>query len=398
MRQRVKPWTRWRGGLLVPSQVGTGFVEAGSTQNVAGSGAFLAEIAASFNGSGNVGHAGTTITITGSSFGTKSTVAPHFHQPFIDTEEGDNYLAIGFDRTVTNGQGNHATANRCRMEADDGPFPGSGYFRQTVPEFTSIGEWFTHFSKDLPSGGVEGCYINYWYRVTRVSGSDSSFNQYKGPRVGCSTSTDPGQQYSGSPKYASQWSVSTLSSAGSNRYKTNPGAEYDSGSGLQQDQDFSKPAVGFIDGQWHNMITYYRLNAVGSSNGIQRIWAEGNEYFHITNRNIRSNNNQRFRFAQPNPGLANDYGNVGNAWTVDWARMHIDVVADSEEYCAVALLGNASSWSSVTKTMPLRVTSWSDTEIVASTDGLTIPEEFTHAYVETTSGSRNSTGLSFSVS
>jgi hypothetical protein len=52
MRQRVKPWTRWRGGLLVPSQVGTGFVEADSAQDVSGSGAFLAEIIASASGLG----------------------------------------------------------------------------------------------------------------------------------------------------------------------------------------------------------------------------------------------------------------------------------------------------------------------------------------------------------
>lgn len=57
MRQRVKPWTRWHGGILVPSMSGVGLVESGGGEP------------------GDLVH-GEEFVIRGSNFGSKSPVAP----------------------------------------------------------------------------------------------------------------------------------------------------------------------------------------------------------------------------------------------------------------------------------------------------------------------------------
>lgn len=342
------------------------------------------------------GGSGDTVTINGSGFGSKTTVAPFFFQPFTTTTQADDYLAAGWDFIISNGQGS-SSLNFVNMDAD-GPFSGMGYWRQDVPlnEEAIQVEWFPHIGK-LISGGALGVYTSYYVRIQRIAGVGGDFCQLKGPRVGCSTDSDPVIQYNTAPRYASQYSVSTLVGAGAERNRTRPGAEYDSGGGLIQTTNETDPSQALTDGNWNHIEVYHRLNAVGSSDGIQVVRLNGFTFHHITDRNIRSSSDQRLRFIQPTPGLANDYGDPGNQWICDIGAVLIDTIDDAEQYYAAVWLGNASTRAACTKKLMLSASSWSDTQIVASA-GISVPAEFTHAYVDTTTGDWNDNGLSFDLS
>jgi len=123
---------------------------------------------------------GTTMTVAGTGFGTKSTPAP-LVKVFMDaSSQGGNYVNAGFDFISSN----WATSPDNYVDLSNG-IGGGGNWYTHIPGAGA----FNHFGNYI-SAGHDEIYLSCWCKFTKVGtgGTVVSGGQIKGPRVGYSTS------------------------------------------------------------------------------------------------------------------------------------------------------------------------------------------------------------------
>lgn len=324
---------------------------------------------------------GTTMTISGTGFGTKAGPSPFKFQPFTATTQGQNYAAAGFDFV---GGDNYGDANNY-VDMADGVGGGSWLHITPPPGDNS----FSHFGHLLP--GVDQIYVSYWIKITRTAAIDpvGGGAQLKGTRVGTRTGTsDPvGQMYNINPKWA--WSIFTPIEDGST---AGPTAQTVAGSGTtasEGSQDASadgNPLISIINGEWHYHEIYYRINTAGASDGVQHVHFDGIQYHTLTDRAGRTLSSNHWDYVQYSPGLSDGFDR--SEWEARFSRIYTDTTH------ARAFLGNNASLASVTGRFLLPPTAWSATSISVSNVS-NVPSGYNWAYVCDSNNSCNSSGYAF---
>lgn len=323
------------------------------------------------------------MTVNGSGFGSRSTLAP-IKTAFMETNTtGDIYSQAGFDFISLNWDPPNTNA---AVDMSDGKAGGS--FRINATQGGQ--EPFYHFGHSVPTG-VREIFGAHWAKYDKVGSSGGGgLSQIKGFRATPSTNYgDPNVGYSGSPNFAwSAWPSTTGNGSGGwpeGRYHNNGGTEFLTG-GQQAE------AFGIFDANWHYFENYYKFNTGGVGDGVAIVYVDNVLAYSATNLNVSTTSASEFRQVQYNPGLANGFANiVTDVWHsrcyLDRTRQHV-------------ALGNASTAAACTGFIPLGLShadaSWSDTQIIADAP-LSIPSGYDWAYVMSTSGTRNSSGLSYTV-
>tara|TARA_R110000868_G_scaffold31345_2_gene115063 strand:+ start:570 stop:1625 length:1056 start_codon:yes stop_codon:yes gene_type:complete len=332
-----------------------------------------------------------TVTIDGTGFGTKSTVAPFFYPDWTGLAQGDNWADAGWD-VMGGTRGNNVTYSQIRTDVT---LYGSPVWRTRVEP--GVGETFTHFGKNLSAAnGVTVMYLRRGDYISNTGGS-SGDGQIKSTRIGYSGFTgsgDGGDQYGtrdgqfGSSHFIGNGAIGT--SDGS--YISEHYWDADVGGGGEQtiltDEEgvTSWPPAG--DGNWH---WYYDYVEMGTSQGASNAkhYLRVDDVWMVQRSNLPVYNSGGFTYVQPTPGYANAFADNGTTWNWFHAFVYIDTSR------AFAALGNASTFAACTRLIPLNLATWSDTRVTGDLNGLSVPSGFDWAYVMTESGSINSSGLSY---
>lgn len=314
------------------------------------------------------------MTITGTGFGTKATAAPFKFQPFVDTEEGDDYADAGFDIMYGGSELNH-------VDMSDGI--GGGSWLYTSPGGGE--ETFTYFGHTLED--VDEIFVSHWVRIRRMTvptqGGDDG--QYKGVRAGIRTGSDPSaNMYILNPKY----SFSTYSDVEDTDSLSGPDAyTYNAPTGLINtyfpEGNYNVP---LISNTWQYCEVHYKFNDLGQANGIQRIRFNGTQHVDLTNMQPRTDAGEFIGYVQYCPSLA---GSLAYAeFEARFSRIYLDTTP------ARAFLGNASTLAACTGRFMISPSAWSSTEITAGSASL-IPYGYDWLYVVNADGEYNSSGFEY---
>jgi hypothetical protein len=328
---------------------------------------------------------GSTITISGSSFGTKSTAAPHKFQPFTTTTQGQEWDDVGFDFFATGASGDTpGNTNECDMT--DGV--GGGSWMHGKPDNNS--ESFTHFGHNLPAAN-NALYVSYWVKITRIGTPTipGGFWQYKGIRSGPRRGSDPiadmyqGPIYFNFSHYTPNDPLDALS--GPTAYT---GCGEGCGTTTYPDPPGSISDVQFINGEWHFCEIYYQMDDFGMANGLMQVRFDGTQHHNLTGLTIKTAPTDYLGYVQYNPGFAHDEDLAGAVWEGRYSRIYTDITRSR------VFLGNASSLASCTGRFLLPPSAWSTTAITV-TNATSIPSGYNWVYVSDSNGQINATGYAY---
>ncbi len=315
---------------------------------------------------------GSTVTVSGSGFGTKSTAAPFFFQPFTGFSGGETPTAAGFDSWINRGgeavymaDGVGGGSLRCDPVAASNAFP--------------------HIGKYLPAS-VSELLVAFYFKLY---GSPASSNQMKFCRAG-TPGGDPHLDYASTDAkiFPSIWVYSGPQIGGNSvqaQWFQSGGAiqSYytdESGGGSSGIPLGSQPSVDA--GQWVFAEVRYRYNDVGSANGLLRIDLNGFRWHERPAIQPRTSAGQYMGFIQPIPSI--------DEALFDYAisRVYIDTGSQS---VAQVFLSDSSTASGVTKKFLLPASAWSDSSITVG-NAASIPSGYDYLYVVNPSGQINSAG------
>jgi hypothetical protein len=315
--------------------------------------------------------AGSTITISGGNFGTKTTPAPTFFQPFTGLANGATPTAAGFDswvnrggEAVTNADGVGGGSLRCNPVTANNAFP--------------------HIGRYLPAN-VSELRVSFYFKVYGPSSNQMKFCR-AGTRGG-----DPVADYgsSDSKMYPSFWlyngslggnSVQALwrTSGGTiSSYYTEDAGSGSSGVPLSSQPDVSVQSWVFAD-------VVYRYNDVGSANGLCRIDINGFSWQNRPAMQVRTSASQYLQFIQPIPSIDE------SPYDYAMSRVYIDTGAQS---VAMVFLSNSATYAGVTQRFILPASAWSATGITVSSAS-SVPTGYRYLYVVSPSGEFNASGYS----
>lgn len=280
---------------------------------------------------------GSGVTLTGSGFGTKSTVAPVAFDRFEDNAVDDTVAQTNLEVMAS-----HDALN-CRV-AGDHAHAGSKALRMVYPETSTVN--FPRVGHSLP--GSLDVYLGHWVRWEVAVGTAGT-GVFKWMRSGCNAS------YSGEPscKLTPRSGISCLVDGTCNRSTT---SGYFNCDGSFHDFTFDEQMVA---GQWHWVEQKFRLSTVGQLDG-----------FHTWLCNGVVNGDQQNVATRPSCESTAD--------TLDWCitaidgldsyasdteyHMHIDEVLIDSTFARV-ILTDAQTYGSSTNWAPQKPSSWSDSEI-----------------------------------
>lgn len=322
---------------------------------------------------------GSTLVVKGSNFGTKSTPAPTFFQPFSGLTAGATPAAAGFESWVNRG-GEAVTLA-------DGV--GGGSLRADPGKANNA---MPHIGKYLPANTSE-VKLSFYFKVYGSSANSST--QMKFARAGVHVPGDDGSEdyaSSNAKFYPSIYFdgngvMGGNSIAASYRSNTTPYNFYpdESGGGStgvplrsqQSDTDFK---------QWVYAEVYYKLNDVGATNGIYKIALNGFVWHNRTAIQLRTQADQYLGFIQPIPAVE-----LPNPTDFDYAisRVYIDVGPQAQ---AQVFLSDSPTAAAVTKKFTLPATAWAATGITV-TNAASVPAGYKYVYVTNVTGETNSNGF-----
>lgn len=333
------------------------------------------------------GAGGDTITINGSGFGTKSTVAPLFYPDWTGLSQGDDWADAGWD-VMGGNRGSDVTYSQIRTDV-------SVYGMPTWRTYVTGGETFTHFGKNF--SGSTGVTCMYLRRGDYISGTGSGDGQIKSTRIGYSGFTGAGE---GGDQYGTRnGQFSSSHFVGDGASAVSDGcfiAEHywdaDVAGGGEQtiytnDEGVSSwPASA--NGSWHAFYDYVQMGTSQVASNAKH-YLKVDDAWMIQRDNLPVYNSSGFTYCQPTPGYANAFDST------NWNWYHSFVYIDNSR--AFAVLGNASTWAACTLWLPIYLETWSDTQVTGNLFGLTIPSGFDWAFVMNSSGTMSS-GLSYTLS
>jgi chitodextrinase len=317
------------------------------------------------------------LTLTGTGFGTRSTLAPIKTAFMETTTTGQNYAAAGLDFISLNWVNQTAKA---RVDMTAGW--GGGSFR-CLGEGAIWGEPFWHFGHSIPAGVTE-FFATYYCRYLKSPGSggpSGNAGQIKGLRCGSSTAySDPNTLYNDRHDLAFHALWANLANPTSAANHAQIVSIYHDDSQNEITPSFTTVDVNLYDQQWHLIEFYGKWNTPGQSNGVIKVWCDCTLIQSFTNLNITSQTRE-FRYIQYNPGLANGFSDpaaVTDAWH---SRMLVD------RSMQAIYIKNAAA----TRKLYFVPTFWSGTTVLGDASHTSIPAEFlpangAQAYVRDANG------------
>jgi hypothetical protein len=317
----------------------------------------------------------TTVTFTGSGFGTKSTVAPLYWSTFesyaVDTEDLDTGF-VAYDTP------NVPPADRPTVKSDRG-FSGSKSLRMVYPTgpYSSDGVFPKTGITIVP--GVSEIYINcqvYWARTAGSGG----FHNFKWARAGTGTNF-ASDYYHGQPQFHETLFPNTSGQVpiGSD----NADVGYVNNGSSTYDNDVNQSPHS---GTWSLRRYQYRQ---ATSGGFFRTFVARDGIAESQNASLTGQTADSGDVINwviiPFDGM-DSYGTT-NEYTV-WID---DVWIDSTPH--EVWLTNADTWAGSTRRVQLKPTSWSDGEVVAErNDGLFTSGNTVYGYIVNGSGTRQLVG------
>jgi len=322
---------------------------------------------------------GSTLVVKGSNFGSKSTAAPTFFQPFTGLSAGATPTAAGFDSWINRG-GEAVTLA-------DGV--GGGSLRCDPGVANNA---FPHIGKYLPANTSE-MRLSFYFKL--YGSSASSNTQLKFARAGVHVNgADGAADYASTDAkfYPSLFingsNVLGLNSAHA-EWKTVGGAIssfYPDQSGAGQ-TGLPLSSQSTVDtSQWVFAEVYYKFNDVNVANGVFKITLNGYVWHNRSAAQPRTSADQYIGFVQPIPSI-----DLPNPTDFDYAmsRVYIDVGPQSQ---AQVFLSDSPTASAITKKFILPATVWANDGITV-TNALSIPSGYKYVYVTNVLGETNNNGF-----
>ena len=323
-----------------------------------------------------------TMTLTGTGFGTNADYAPLFFLDFRTTNNGDTWMqAVSAGGGVGWANGTQYNPATLRVDMSNG-IPMGGGCILTDANIALSQEFFTDHGIDINTKTFTV------FKHTRLDLLDppnhTGILQVKGLRTTCGV-----RDYAGIPRvHPSNYLGSDLAyGEPTGHYR----AEWHIAEDINAPRDSDTPRP-LANGQWHCQFKQVGLNTIQGDNAtisaadaVYKHWMDGIMYFNESNLDLTDDpTNATFRSFLPSPGLANEM--AGNHWQLREAR-----IAGFRGYGFVAF-GNASTFAACTDLLVVEPTSWSDTAITFNPRG-TRPTGYNWMYVSTTSRNINANGL-----
>lgn len=341
---------------------------------------------------------GSTLTISGSNFDTKTTAAPHFFEPMTSVSDGVSQSSLGFYDN-----NNNETKGAFAIVSGDGVGVGAKSLFKTIAGsgLADNGGWFPHLGVTLPANTTQA-YASFDIKIRPTLGTNPDITkgslQLKGPRAGVyfGAGSDNQDNYNAQPHLASTLFIKpngAWSSGGDSNGNTSyayaeqppsPDIDGDIGSGHVGTAALYPDNWSTWDG-WNHWEVYFKFNTAGSSDGEITYWVNGKQIQSYTAVNARSSSSQYLQYMTIWPGFAFMHG-------IDWdffvSRVYIDTTQ------ARVRLGNASTLSACTNLFIVPSSSWASGSITANTAAK--PSGYDWVYVTNSTGETNVSGFAYS--
>ena len=221
--------------------------------------------------SATVSSGASSLTITGTGFGSSPGAAPFFVQKYLTNNGATDASLVGYASAQgAFGSNSYGSTMAINTTAGRG---GRGAIVMTM-SFTPGGDrdFFPHLAVDTSNQGrgalsSQTLYYAYWVKLNRTSGTDATTYQIKGPRAGYASSTSA-NYYGEQPIYkVSHWA----NGDGTYAYTYQEVVPTDSSYDNSEHFNFDSPSWRAND--WNFVEGYMRFNDIGSANGVyyQRI-------------------------------------------------------------------------------------------------------------------------------
>ena len=328
---------------------------------------------------------GSSMTITGSGFGTKATAAPTWFKSWNGVAPGTlaTNPSVGLDRYYTDNP-------QPAMSSYAGIGGNSLYVPYPIPNAQDEG-YSMHLQKIVPD--TTAVLMSHWMRITCTDHSRLTGTvQIKGHRVGIGTSNNANDNYGSiNPRlgWTSFRNQHTLAIPSIGVDEGNYWATAANGSGRPGEtyNQVGNPA-GIAYGAWVYTESYIRWNDVGTYNGLLQVSINNTPLMDSDIEGapigIRLSAGDVIRNVQFHPGIQNiRYTGTGSPDFDCWySRPFVDTGPDCR---ARVFLGNASTITNCTGRFMVPATSWSGTSITVS-DCVDIPTGYDWVYVVKSDG------------
>ena len=310
---------------------------------------------------------GSTISITGSNFGTKPTPAPFYWNDFESATVGQTALQAGLDDEGTDGQGLPIVRN-------DKVFSGKNSLRM---------DYLLNKDSMFPRVGKSGLnsnevYVSAWMYWTHTAGSGGSPFIFQLVRGGANP------PYSGNPRFYETIrpnAQGVVAGVDRGSVDANNSTTYDDTVNAGQNAN-----------GWHRVEYYFKLSDPGVANGIYQTWVDGKLNANITNTMSRpAGNSETINYVMSlfdgndSYGTTNSYSVWMDDFFVDTTRARVEV-------------GDASTLSACKTRTVLPAVTWSNTTIsVKASVGMFAAGSTAYLYVYDANGNVNSTGYAIKI-
>ncbi|CAB4211842.1 Chitobiase/beta-hexosaminidase C-terminal domain containing protein [uncultured Caudovirales phage] len=330
--------------------------------------------------SGTVSH-GSTVTLSGSAFGTKTVAAPFKWDNFESGASGARLTTTGYSEYDGTGNGNYPTYSTARSYG--------------VNDTKSVTHTLNATVEDFRDAGLTGMNTTEMYYTTRfywetLSGSYSTNPVIKLWRINgtnplgqaCfydSTNCRP-HAYSSLRTDVTDWSGQAVGY--SSDLTTLPDG---------REMAFSHSENASVDtsrGRWHRQEVYFKLSEpAGSSNGVFKTWLDGNLQYNFTGitryADLAGRNLDSFLL----PAMVSEVGDTTYRFFVD--DLYVDKTASRVELCA------GSTWATKGNCEVQPASAWSDTSaIIALNQGAFAGASTAYVYVVDSTNTANADGFS----
>jgi hypothetical protein len=328
--------------------------------------------------------AANTFAVTGSGFGTKSSLTPALFLPLVSNADGQTAQAAGLslyntEETTSPATAALVTSSRTLGQSKSIRWRGNG---QTAGQNTAVPIFATHLPANAQSVLISG-----WFNISRIGATTSGAIQLKMHRTGVygSGSVDNANNHYGASPHEScsiftDSDITWLTGTNGNGFNTYADME-DTVAGSAQ-YNSPDPMIAGVDTWWHYQA-FMRYTDIGQANGEFALWINNTLIANRTGLTNRTLVSQYYQWASVFTG----FQMFGRDWDVYFTRPYIDVNTRAH-----AWLGNASTASACTGRWLLEPTSWSDTQVVV-TGVDSRPSGYDWAYVTNSSGTTNSAGV-----
>ena len=332
----------------------------------------------------------------GSGYGTKSPAAPFFYQQFTTnngTADGDLLVGYADQRTY----GSNSYGSSITIDTGLGRTAGRGVLKLDIA--AGAADFFPHVSLNtsntgrgtLTSQGTDELYSSYWVKFEFQSGTAASGVQIKSARSGTGASNT--DYYTNYPRYVSSLYPAANGTGTNNTFQQ----VHDSANTASSGEHFDTTNTGWNGNGWNFVEIWQKYNTPGVADGFFRYRINGVEIDNDIEAQSRSailvrgggDGALHFDYSMLVPGVDISGNSPSGKYRLLFSEHYVDTTTRR------LVLGNASSWSSVTACLSCPATAWSDTGITAT--AANVPTGYDWAYVIGADGNPiNSTGYAYS--